>query len=207
MPVRLVAPTIEAARTILHASARCILAGTALAALVTTAFSALGVLPWLTVSAGFERGAQTEAGRVAQVSITTLLCLLVLIVPSKSRMRALEQSHRDFGITIADVASAYHAAHALDCVGVFTLSSELNQMRERLEQLCTHPSLKVLEVDMLALAEPYAASVRAVIQVNPSGGEAAKVQADADADQVYHDDLASAPVHHEAEHAVLQISA
>lgn len=205
MQVRATIATTSAVRATLHRSARLILAGIAMAALAMTVLSALGILPWLSLSIGLEAGGRLEAGMVAQVGLTTLLGLLVMIIPSNARMRALERSHRNFGVTIADVANAYHSAHAADCTSVFTLSAEFEQMRERLEHLRTHPSLKLLEADMLAMAEPSAASVRAVIQADPSRGETAKVQVDAD--QVYYDDLASAPVRRDAEHADLQISA
>ena len=53
---------------------------------------------------------------------------------------------------MADVAEAYHHAHAGDRQGVFRLSSEFDQVRERIEYLRDHPDLKLLEADVLTLA-------------------------------------------------------
>jgi chromosome segregation ATPase len=50
------------------------------------------------------------------------------------------------------VANAYHAAHVADRKGVFTLSSEFDAVRERIDYLREHPDLKLLEADILTLA-------------------------------------------------------
>ena len=137
---------------VLHVVAMLCLAGAALAALAATALSALDVLPWISLSAGLGGAAHPQAGMVAQVGGTTLLCLLVAFLPANSRMLALERSHRDFRMTMTDVANAYHAAHMADRKGAFTLSSEFDQVRERIEYLRAHPDLKLLEADVLTVA-------------------------------------------------------
>lgn len=149
MPLR---TTLEPVGRILHALALYALASAALVVLAATTLAAFGVLPWLTVSAGFGEASYPHAGMVAQVGVTTLLCLLVAFIPSSNRMLALEQSHRNFRMTMTDVAKAYHSAHMADRTGVFTLSSEFDQVRERIDYLRSHPDLKLLEADVLTMA-------------------------------------------------------
>ena len=144
--------TLEPAGRILHALALYALALAALAAGAATVLSALGVLPWLSVSAGLGEASHPQAGMIAQVAVAALLSLLVAFIPGNSRMLALERSHRDFRMTMADVSNAYHAAHAADRHGAFTLSSEFDQVRERIDYLRVHPDLRLLEADVLTLA-------------------------------------------------------
>lgn len=211
MQLRFMIPTRNAVRMILyasarlHAAARLTLAGAAMTALATTLLSALGVLPWLILSAGFSKGVRPEAGMVAQIGVTGLLCVLVMIAPSNDRIRALEQNHRDFRIMDTDVANAYHAAHAADRTSVFALASEFDRVREDLDLLRTHPSLRLLEVDMLRVAQPPAASERAIIQADHSGWEAG--ERSIASDRPSEDDVEQAHPNHEAEHASRQLSA
>lgn len=136
---------------ILHVISLYVLGLAALAMVVVTALSALGILPWLTIQAGF--GAPSPyAGMVAQIGLTVLLVMIAGFFPSSSRVLALERSHRDFKITMQDVAEAYHTAHVADRKGVFTLSAEFDQVRERIDYLRQHPDLKLLEADVLTLA-------------------------------------------------------
>jgi hypothetical protein len=134
-----------------HALSLYLVAIAALAALASTALSAAGIIPWLTLEAGF--GAPSaRAGMVAQIGVTALLWLMLGTIPSGARMLALERSHRDFRITMGDVAQAYHLAHAGDRQGAFRLSSEFDAVRERIEYLRDHPDLRLLEADVLTLA-------------------------------------------------------
>lgn len=134
-----------------HALSLCAVAVAALVALGATVLSALGVIPWLALEAGF--GAPSPlAGPVAQVGVTALLWLMLGTIPSGARMLALERSHREFRMTMGDVARAYHAAHAADRAGDFKLPSEFDAVRERIEHLRSHPDLRLLEADVLTLA-------------------------------------------------------
>ena len=144
--------TLSTIGQILHAAALLCLALAALAVLTTTVLSALGIVPWLSLSAGFDGTTRPQAGMVAQIGVTALLCFLVAFIPANSRMLALEQSHRSFRMTMTDVAQAYHSAHMADRKAAFTLSSEFDQVRERIDYLRSHPDLKLLEADVLTLA-------------------------------------------------------
>lgn len=137
---------------IAHATALLLVLAAAGAAVAATALSALGVIPWLTLEARFGEAAVPGFGMGLQVGLTVLLVLMAATIPSGSRMLALEKSHRDFRMTMRDVAEAYHHAHAGDRQGVFRLSSEFDQVRERIEYLRDHPDLKLLEADILTLA-------------------------------------------------------
>ena len=64
----------------------------------------------------------------------------------------LENSHRNFRVTMWDVAQAYQAAHAADRDGVFQLKSEFDSVRERIEYLRRHPDLGRLEPEILEMA-------------------------------------------------------
>jgi hypothetical protein len=137
---------------IAHAASLYVAAAAALAALAATVLAALGVVPWLTLEARFGATPLPEFGTYLQVGLTALLWLLLGTIPSGARMLALERSHRDFRITMEDVANAYHMAHVGDRKGAFRLSSEFDAVRERLEYLRDHPDLRLLEADVLTLA-------------------------------------------------------
>lgn len=143
---------LSALGRIAHAAALLLVLAGAGAALAATTLSALGAIPWLTVEAGWGGAAVPGFGMGLQIGVTALLLLMAATIPSGSRMLALERSHREFRMTMKDVAEAYHHAHAGDRQGVFRLSSEFDQVRERIEYLRDHPDLKLLEADVLTLA-------------------------------------------------------
>jgi hypothetical protein len=143
--------TVYQLARILHVISLWVLGLAALAMVVATALSALGIIPWLTLQAGFGT-VSPAAGVVAQIGLTAFLVMLLGFFPSSLRVMQLENSHRDFRLKMQDVAEAYHAAHVADRKGVFTLSSEFDQVRERIDYLRQHPDLKLLEADILTLA-------------------------------------------------------
>ena len=64
----------------------------------------------------------------------------------------LERSHRSFAMGMEDVSRAYRLAHAADRAGVFSLSSEFDATRARMEHLRNHPDLQMLEPEILQMA-------------------------------------------------------
>jgi hypothetical protein len=136
---------------ILHVISLWIMGLAALAMVVATVLSAIGVFPWLQFEAGFGE-ASPIAGMIAQIGLTALLVLIAGFFPSSLRVMQLENSHRQFKLSMKDVAEAYHAAHVADRKGAFTLSSEFDQVRERIDYLRQHPDLKLLEADIITLA-------------------------------------------------------
>jgi hypothetical protein len=128
------------------------LALAATAAAAATIAAALGYLPWLELTARFGETTLPWAGMALQIFLTVLLVTLVFFLPSASRVLALENSHRNFRVSMNDVARAYHVAHTADRAGVFTMSSEFDAVRERLAFLRDHPDLGHLEHDVMEVA-------------------------------------------------------
>ena len=120
--------------------------------LIFTGLSALGIMPWLTFTADFEGVSFIYAGHATQIGVTTLLLMLFFFIPSQTRLLSLEQSHRNFHISMDDVSRAYHLCHTADRAGLFTASSEFDEVRERLTFLRDHPDLAELETDILTVA-------------------------------------------------------
>ncbi len=150
---------------IFHALSLFLISALALSALGITVLSALGVMPWLTMTATFGPYAFPEAGPVIQIAVTLLLGLLLFFVPASVRVLNLERAHREFRVSMQDVARAYHIAHTADRAGVFTLSSEFDQVRERISFLRDHPDMGQLESDVLTLAAQMSQQARQLADV------------------------------------------
>ncbi|MFU1476824.1 DNA repair protein [Roseovarius sp. C7] len=129
-----------------------ILAATAFALAITTGLSAFGVLPWLDITAAFGAQPIEQAGIWLQSGVTVLMLLLLFYLPSHFRVVRLENSHRQFHLSMQDVARAYAAVHAEDRKGAFRMSSEFDAVRERLVHLRDHPDLGSLEPEVLEIA-------------------------------------------------------
>lgn len=136
----------------LQVIALCVFGLAGLGLLIFTILSALGVMPWLTFTADFQGTSFIYAGQATQIGLTTLLLMLFFFIPSQARLLSLEQSHRSFRISMDDVARAYHLCHTADRAGVFTASSEFDEVRERLTFLRDHPDMSELETDILTVA-------------------------------------------------------
>ena len=150
----------EQAQTGLRVLATGLIVLMALIALGYTLAAALGLLPWLTLYAQFGDLTWLHAGHATQIGITLLLCSLLLYLPATRRVAALERSHRQFQVSMEDVARAYHLAHTADRAGVFSLSSEFDAVRERLAYLRDHPELDRLEPELLELAAQMSHTAR-----------------------------------------------
>lgn len=120
-------------------------------AVAATILSALGVLPWLSMQAGFGTGA-VDAGVYIQIGLTCLILMLAFYLPSSARMMALENTHRKFAMNMRDIVDAYRTAHAADRSGAFALASEFDAVKERMAFLRDHPDLQALEPQILELA-------------------------------------------------------
>lgn len=123
-----------------------------LLAIAYTVTSAFGYAPWLTFTATFGDYTVPDAGMVTQIVATIILGSLFFFMPSAGRIMSLERSHRNFKVSMEDVARAYHLCHTADRSGVFTMSSEFDAVRERLSYLRDHPDLDTLEPQVLELA-------------------------------------------------------
>lgn len=124
-----------------------LIASAALATLWTLA-AALGLAPWIALEGGLTGAAAMQV----QIAVTVLLVALCFFVPSHVRVMRLEESHRNFAMTMDDVARAYATVHEADRHGVFSLPREFDAVRERIGYLRHHPDLGSLEPGILDLA-------------------------------------------------------
>lgn len=140
------------AQNVFNRLAILVFATAALALGITTILAALGVIPWLELSASFGGAAYDNAGQIAQIGLTVLAVLLCFFLPANARIMALETSHRRFHIAMQDVAQAYATTHAADRAGLFQIQSEFDAIRERLAYMREHPDLETLEPQILEVA-------------------------------------------------------
>lgn len=132
----------------------------AAATLAASIGAAFGLWPWIELPVAWNGQTLPWAGMAAQIGLTALLGLFALTLPTSLRVLALERAHRDFSITMSDVAEAYHLCHAADRLGVFTLSREYDAVRERIEHMRRHPSLESLEPAVLTAAAQMSTAAR-----------------------------------------------
>ncbi|MFD2175122.1 DNA repair protein [Rhodobacter lacus] len=116
------------------------------------AASALGLLPWLMLDLRLGERALPQAGAWLEGALALFALALLVYLPARRRVLALERSHRNFRISTADVAAAYRSVHAADRKGSFALSGEFDAMRERMDWMRRHPDLGALEPELLELA-------------------------------------------------------
>ncbi|MGR3492495.1 MAG: DNA repair protein [Shimia sp.] len=128
-----------------------------LAGVLATIASALGVIPWLVLPNA--EGA-FPLGMIVQLMVATLCLALLMTVPAMMRVFQLEKTHRDFQITMDDVARAYYVAHDADRADQFTMSAEFDAVRERMEFMRQHPDLGLLEPDIMEVAAQMSAVSR-----------------------------------------------
>ncbi|KAA9005607.1 DNA repair protein [Histidinibacterium aquaticum] len=136
-----------------------------LAALAYTIGSALGYTPWLALELQVGNVVMADAGMWLQIAATALIVSLLFFLPASGRVLALERGHRDFRISMEDVARAYHYCHHADRRGVFTMSSEFDQVRERISFLRDHPDLQQLEPQVMEVAAQMSQQSRELAEV------------------------------------------
>ena len=137
----------------------------AFCAIFYTVLCALGVAGWLQIDATLGGLAYPNAGPWIQGALTAILGAMAFFLPTHMRMMKLETSHRNFHISMDDVARAYHDVHAADRAGVFTLSSEFDAVRERLAYLRDHPDLPQLEAGVMEVAAQMSVQSRHLAEV------------------------------------------
>ncbi|WP_093995517.1 DNA repair protein [Octadecabacter ascidiaceicola] len=143
---------VASGHRVLHSISMVLILVIGLSALVYTLACALGFAPWLTFTATFGDFFVPLAGMYTQIVVTIILASLFFFMPSAGRIMSLERSHRNFKLSMEDVARAYHLCHTADRAGVFTMSSEFDAVRERLAYLRDHPDLDSLEPSVLEVA-------------------------------------------------------
>ncbi|WP_341367732.1 DNA repair protein [Yoonia sp. BS5-3] len=137
----------------------------AAAAVIYTVICLLGLAPWLEFTAVFGDTVLPQAGQFLQIVGTLILILFASFLPSSAKINQLQNSHRAFHLKMDDVTRAYHAAHAADRSGMFTLKSEFDAVRERLAFLRDHPELGNLETDIMEIAAQMSQQSRDLAQI------------------------------------------
>ena len=132
---------------------------------LATLLALFGALPWPELVAVYGGTPVENAGMWAQIAVTLFAITLLYIVPSTAKVLKLEDAHRDFHITMQDVARAYQASHAGDRAGAFSLSAEFDSVRERMEYLRDHPDLRGLEPAVMEVAAQMSHESRELAQV------------------------------------------
>ncbi|QFU07982.1 hypothetical protein PARPLA_02502 [Rhodobacteraceae bacterium THAF1] len=130
-----------------------------------TLAAAFGYLPYLTLPLQFGDVVYPQAGLVVQFAVVLLLLTILSAMPSGFRVLRLERSHRDFAISMSDVAEAYHFCHQADRADTFKLSSEYDSVKERMNYLRYHPDLAELEPEVLEAAAEMSYASRDIAQI------------------------------------------
>ena len=130
-----------------------------------TAMCALSLAPWLTADVAFGDIQIENAGMYVQLAVTIFLVSMMFFAPANGRIMSLEKSHRNFRINMDDVARAYYRCHAADREGVFTMSSEFDAVRERIQFMRDHPDLMDLESDVLKIAAQMSERARGLADI------------------------------------------
>lgn len=128
-----------------------------LSGILSTVASAAGLIPWLALPAPAGAVNPLPYGMIVQLMVAALCLALLLTVPAMMRVFQLERTHRDFQITMDDVARAYYVAHDADRAEQFTMSAEFDAVRERMEFMKDHPDLGLLEPDIMQVAAQMSA--------------------------------------------------
>ncbi|WP_299364555.1 DNA repair protein [uncultured Paracoccus sp.] len=125
----------------------------------------LGWAPWLQLRIDLGAGTVFDAGIAAQSVLTLLLLGLCFFLPTNGRVMQLERSHREFNVSMWDVARAYQAVHGADRQGTFALRSEFDSVRDRLRYLRKHPDLGNLEPEILEMAAQMSHESRELAEI------------------------------------------
>lgn len=128
-------------------------------------FAALGLSPWLYLPVRFGDTVYPQAGMWLQIGVAALFLALCFYIPANRRMVQLERSHRDFSMTMDDVARAYAISHDADRRSTFMLRSEFDAVRERIVYLRQHPELDTLEPEILQVAAQMSQQSRDIAEI------------------------------------------
>ncbi|MCT8160048.1 DNA repair protein [Pseudoruegeria sp. SHC-113] len=137
----------------------------AVALVGSSLLAALGLSPWLYLPLRFGDTVYPQAGMWLQIGVAGLFLALCFYIPANRRMVQLERSHRDFSMTMDDVARAYAISHDADRRSTFMLRSEFDAVRERIVYLRQHPELDTLEPEILQVAAQMSQQSRDIAEI------------------------------------------
>lgn len=127
--------------------------------------AAFGLLPWLEITAKAGETEIANAGMVAQLGFSFFCLSLLFFMPANARVLQLEKSHRNFHVSMEDVAKAYSISHEGDRAGLFKIGSEFDSVRMRIAHLRDHPELATLEPSVLEVAAQMSHEARDLAEV------------------------------------------
>lgn len=130
--------------------------------------AAFGVLPWLEINASVGGSQIAHAGMIAQLGFTGFCLALLFFMPANARILQLEKSHRNFHVSMEDIAKAYAISHEGDRAGLFKIGSEFDSVRMRIAHLRDHPSLTTLEPSVLEVAAQMSHEARDLAEIYSS---------------------------------------
>lgn len=139
--------------------------GFSIVVLGATLAAALGLAPWLSFTASYGETVVPYAGMITQLFLAALAISLCFYLPSNRRILELEKSHRNFHISMEDVAKAYALAHKADREELFSMSSEFDSVRERIMFMREHPELETLEPSVLEVAAQMGREARELAEI------------------------------------------
>lgn len=127
--------------------------------------AAVGLLGWPDIALSIGGQSLPYGGLWVTLTALFFLILLCVFLPANARMARLERSHRNFAISMDDIARAYRTAHAADRRGVFALASEFESVRARMDMLRRHPDLAHLEPELLQIAAQMSFEARDIARI------------------------------------------
>jgi len=127
--------------------------------------AAFGMLPWLEITASINGADIANAGMIAQLGFSFFCLALLFFLPTNTRIMQLEKSHRNFHVSMQDIANAYAISHEGDRAGLFKIGSEFDSVRERIAHLRDHPDLATLEPSVLEVAAQMSHEARDLAEV------------------------------------------
>ncbi|WP_298290397.1 DNA repair protein [uncultured Litoreibacter sp.] len=139
--------------------------GFSVVVLGATLAAALGLAPWLSFTASYGETVVPYAGMITQLFLAALAISLCFYLPSNRRILELEKSHRNFHISMEDIARAYAIAHKADREELFSMSSEFDAVRERIMFMREHPELETLEPSVLEVAAQMGREARELAEI------------------------------------------
>lgn len=122
----------------------------------------LEVVAWPVVNVTLADGTVHNAVVYVGVTLSLIGIVICTLVPGSKRVLKLEQTHRDFRVTMNDVERAYNIVHEKDRDGAFNLPGEFEGVRERFEFLKSKSELQDFEPEILLLAAQMSYHTREV---------------------------------------------
>jgi hypothetical protein len=110
------------------------------------------VVSWPVLTVTLANGTVHNAMYYVSYAVSVIGLLIFSLVPGSKRVLRLEQTHREFKISMNDVAAAFYMAFTADRNNMFMLPEKFDGTRERFEFLKSLPEFADFEPEILTLA-------------------------------------------------------